>query len=55
MIVPDCIDVRIVEAIIIEGNKLEMNWLKKLLENGIKIRSNSDRSLKIESFLVRLQ
>lgn len=54
MIIPDEIDIDMVEAIIKEGNGQEFIWLRNLLESGIKIRNTTGRYLKPDRFLERL-
>lgn len=48
------IDISVVEAIIEESNGLECNWLRGLLEEGIRIRNTTGRYLKSDRFLERL-
>lgn len=55
MIIPDEIDVEIVEAIILEGNRQEWKWLRDQLEKGIKVRNTTGRIIKSDSFLLRIK
>ena len=45
------IDIDIVENIIKENNGLEIQWLRNLLESGIKVMGTKGRSLQAKRFL----
>lgn len=48
------IDIDIVEAILEEGNGLELAWLNDLLLTGIKVMGNKGRYLQTQRFLDRI-
>ena len=55
MIIPNEIDLDLVERVIAEGNRTEDKWLQDLLENGFKIyNASTKRYLKVDRFLKRL-
>lgn len=49
------IDIGMVEEILAEKNGLELNWLKSLLKEGVKIKNTTGRYLKIDRFLDRIE
>lgn len=45
------IDVEMVNAVIDEGNGLELLWLMELLKDGVKVRNTTGRFLKADRFM----
>lgn len=49
------IDVDLIEKILAENNGLELQWLKELLVDGVRVLNNTGRYIKSDRFLNRIE